>query len=224
MISLNDHVPENIGLKARRLSELTRAGFSVPCGIVVPAAERITKDTLEANLKECSTDLYAVRSSFVLEDGEKHSFAGIFESEINVPREQVAEAAKRVRASADSPRAQRYGEIVGIYISRAGMSVIVQEMVKAELYGVCFTKHPTREDKMLISFTEHHEGVTGGGDGESIELVRSGEIANPLHAAIRDTMLEVERASGLPQDIEFAIRDCARDIKPIILQSRSITS
>ncbi|MDZ7725976.1 MAG: PEP/pyruvate-binding domain-containing protein [Candidatus Campbellbacteria bacterium] len=224
MIKLSQELPKKAGGKAQRLAELYQAGFSVPCGVVVLPNEEITQCAIEAGLQECQAHTYAVRSSFALEDGESHSFAGIFESETEVPKQQLTEAVKRVRASADTERAKQYGSLANVTISSDCMSVVIQEMVVADIYGVCFTKAPNEQDQMLISVSKHHEGVTGGENSETHKLARVGGTLHPIYALVRDAALNIERLFGAPQDIEYAIQDIDGSPVLVVLQSRPITS
>jgi phosphohistidine swiveling domain-containing protein len=86
--------------------------------------------------------LFAVRSSAVGEDSRQHSFAGVLESVLNVPRCDVAEALGRVWASAFSPRALLYRQRKGLTLEQTATAVIVQEMVQAARAGVLFTRDP----------------------------------------------------------------------------------
>src|SRR5690349_9987077 len=98
-----------IGGKAFNCARLRQAGFPVPDGIVVPT------DATDAGIRELASDpwfddqppdaTYAVRSSGIDEDGADHSFAGIHDTHLNVPREQVAEAVLLCRRSGQSDQA-----------------------------------------------------------------------------------------------------------------------
>ena len=85
----------------------------------------------------------AVRSSAVEEDGEQHSFAGMFTSVLGVSTpEDLRTAIATCRASASSPRIQAYRAEHGL--SEAPIAVIVQEMVEGNSSGVLFTRDPSR--------------------------------------------------------------------------------
>ena len=75
----------------------------------------------------------AVRSSGVAEDGAKHSFAGVFRSEVGLRPEDVPDAVCRVWASAVAARA------LG---ARGGLGVVVQAVVPADAAGVLFSVNP----------------------------------------------------------------------------------
>src|SRR5262245_56790033 len=81
------------GAKAYHCARLRRLGIPVPDGVVVLAPEDNAPpvlDALDAALAPFPDGtLFAVRSSAVDEDGAAHSFAGIHETRLNVPREGV---------------------------------------------------------------------------------------------------------------------------------------
>ena len=98
-----------VGGKAASLGELFAAGFAVPEGFVLPAdAVDLPVDARAALLREGARDLgagrFAVRSSGISEDGTERSFAGMFESVLDVGADAVAAAADRVVASAHAGR------------------------------------------------------------------------------------------------------------------------
>ena len=90
-----------IGGKARALRDLQRAGFRVP-------EFECSPPDLDAAIVRLGFPL-AVRSSASLEDGRQVSFAGQFESALNLTtREVVAEAVRRCQASLRSASVRDY--------------------------------------------------------------------------------------------------------------------
>ncbi len=86
--------------------------------------------------------LFAVRSSAVGEDSE-YSFAGQFESELNVPKDEIFNAYKKVLASLFSPRAMTYAYHKGFSPLELPMAVLCVEMIAASVSGVIYTIDPT---------------------------------------------------------------------------------
>jgi len=122
--------------------------------------------------------LYAVRSSAVGEDGEGQSYAGIFESKLNVPATGLELAVREVRDSANTGRVQAYSNhpinfngclkkncsVHGDNEDTQKVAVIIMDMVDARYSGVLFSKEPVDgTDRMLV---EYEEGVGGVVDGE----------------------------------------------------------
>jgi pyruvate,water dikinase len=83
----------------------------------------------------------AVRSSALQEDS-LFSFAGQFETFLNVPREKVEESYKEVLASQFTPRVLYYCHTSGFAYQELAMGVAVMEMVEARSAGVLYTADP----------------------------------------------------------------------------------
>lgn len=83
----------------------------------------------------------AVRSSAAGE-GSELSFAGQFETFLNVPGSGLVEAWKKVVGSRFSPRAVFYRRAAGLADVDTPMSVLVQRMVPARASGVLFSRPP----------------------------------------------------------------------------------
>ena len=86
--------------------------------------------------------LFALVSSAVGEDSE-YSFAGQFESELNVPKDESFNAYKKVLASLFSPRAMTYAYHKGFSPLELPMAVLCVEMIAASVSGVIYTIDPT---------------------------------------------------------------------------------
>ncbi|WP_330253222.1 phosphoenolpyruvate synthase [Nocardia sp. NBC_00565] len=119
----------------------------------------------------------AVRSSAVVEDGPGHSYAGQFDSFLNV--NGVDAVATRVRdcwASAFSERSIRYAFAHGQ--PRAGaIAVVLQRLVAADASGVMFTANPITgaTDELVVSAVYGlGEGlVSGAVDADSVVVDKS---------------------------------------------------
>jgi pyruvate,water dikinase len=158
-----------IGNKADGLKKLMQLRFSVPDSWVVPASV-FTHDAAApvqdepAFLKELTDRLdtsqrFAVRSSGNLEDSVHHSFAGQFETVLNVTGStNLLEAVKQVRASADRGSKETYLPSGAGDDALNGMAVIIQQMIDAAWSGVAFSINPvTGRPETVI------EGIEGGG-------------------------------------------------------------
>jgi len=121
-------------MKAKTLLKLKKH-FSVPVFIVV---EQKLK-----GLKKIKGAKFAVRSSADCEDGKKYSWAGIFESYLDVPKNQIKNKIELVKKSANSNRAKIYAQKIG-YKKKIKIRVIIQEMIQGDT-GVCFTDTMTFE-------------------------------------------------------------------------------
>ena len=94
----------------------------------------------------------AVRSSAAGE-GSELSFAGQFETFLNVPPAELTAAWKKVVASRFSPRAVFYRRAAGLADVDTPMAVLVQRMIPARASGVLFTRRPgePRGTEVVIS-------------------------------------------------------------------------
>jgi rifampicin phosphotransferase len=221
-----------MGAKALRLGQLARAGFAVPAGWVLPhdVQERLFANgglntalaqTIARHLARSKARLFAVRSSARCEDGAASSYAGVFETRLHVPHDQVLDAVRQVRDS--------YRRVDPLGGAAAG-GVIIQAMVDAEYAGVLFTQAPGNAAAALI------ECVAGVGDAlvggsATPETFVYGRLTSQLYAAgdqtppiAFDALLRlgqaIENLFGSPQDIEWAWRDG----QFFLLQSRDITA
>ncbi len=93
----------------------------------------------------------AVRSSAEEEDNE-YSFAGQFETVLNVPltRKTVEEAYREVVASLYTPKAAAYQKSAGYDIGNAKMAVACLVMVDAMASGVAYSSDPSADGDTLI--------------------------------------------------------------------------
>jgi pyruvate, water dikinase len=92
----------------------------------------------------------AVRSSAVVEDAES-SFAGQFESVLNVGDNGLLDAYKRVIASKYRPEALKYALSRGFLDEDVAMPVLVMAMVAARSAGVAYTRAPDRPECAMVT-------------------------------------------------------------------------
>jgi phosphohistidine swiveling domain-containing protein len=178
---------------------------------------------------------FAVRSSATVEDAAGMSFAGQFETILNVRGADVLLAAiKTCWLSIFSKQALVYLARQRTPAEKVKMAVLVQEMIEAEHAGVVFTADPLTgaTDRFVI------ECVSGLGEGlvqgtvqpermvvdkrTGRVLASSGdELLSPGSLKeLCDLTRRTENLFGSPQDIEWAQR--AGEI--FLLQSRPITT
>jgi pyruvate, water dikinase len=97
-----------------------------------------------------NTDFVSVRSSATLEDGTKNSFAGQFESYLNVKRESLLDYIKLCWSSLFTARSIAYRLHNNLSLYQVEMAVVIQTMIDSDLSGVAFTKHPVTNNKNQI--------------------------------------------------------------------------
>lgn len=170
----------------------------------------------------------AVRSSATTEDAEGASYAGQYETILDVSPDQADEAVRRCWASLWAPAVRAYRAASGDAAEPA-MAVVVQRMVPAEVSGVAFTQDPTGAfpDAMRIEHVDGlGEALVSGEATPEVVHVRRGE-AVPLDAEpppfLRELLELLERIEGelgSPQDVEWSVAGG----RVHILQSRPITT
>jgi len=103
--------------------------------------EKIIMNAFDETFDDVST-FVAVRSSAVGEDSEKHSFAGLHQSFLNISRENVFDAVIDVMLSKYSPQSVIYRYLSGLRDEDMPMAAGCIKMVDAKSAGVLFTKDP----------------------------------------------------------------------------------
>src|SRR5512133_1841038 len=101
-----------VGGKAGTLAELAGVGLPVPPGFVVTAAALAQPDGLDSLLTGAARQVggarFAVRSSAAAEDLPESSYAGLYETFLNVSETELADAVRRCFAAAVSARVRVY--------------------------------------------------------------------------------------------------------------------
>ncbi|MBF0558915.1 MAG: hypothetical protein HQL08_09055 [Nitrospirae bacterium] len=139
----------NDGPYKAALNEIRGAILS---GAVPPDLARAIEGAMASLKTKCGDKCFiAVRSSAQAEDGAS-SFAGQFETVLNVPLEsmRVQEAYKQVLAGLFSDSASVYLKEVGIDIRNIKMAAACVLMVDAKVSGVIYSTNPGRDDGTLI--------------------------------------------------------------------------
>ena len=229
------------GGKAASLDELLRAGFSVPAGFVVPHRrdpEALAGEELSAAVEAIGGFPVAVRSSGVLEDLEDASFAGQYDTVLDVGDvEALMDAIAACKRSAQNERVREYAAKRALAPEDAAVSVLVQRMVRPVLAGVAFTIHPLtgKEEHALVELVSGlGERLVSGQTTPTSATIRldGGEVVDeavgsdgarllPEQAEeLARALLAIQAHFGRPQDVEWAID---RDGALHILQARPIT-
>ena len=120
---------------------------------------------------------WAVRSSAVFE-GETHSFAGLFTSELHIPTEKILSAYLNVVASRFLDRAVMYRIHRGIREVECPMAVLILPMIAPAASGVIYSADPKNpeEEVMLIHRPRRtrRQGIPRRGHGGWVHLVPRG--------------------------------------------------
>ena len=182
-----------------------------------------------------NTKSFSVRSSSMLEDGEEHSFAGQFDTYLNVKPSDLERSILKCFVSLYSANALKYAHISGIHLMDCKMGVIVQEMIGADTSGVIFTSNPQGllneavivngrgtgdlvvEDKVPVTtyyYNKTDKNYYYETNGQSPIL------SNGMAEKLMDIAYLLCQDFESPLDIEYAIK--ANEV--YILQARPITT
>jgi phosphohistidine swiveling domain-containing protein len=259
-VAYREHMRES-GLRDQARSLLGRLADSSPDGrraglrelreriASVPLREDL-RAKIRAGFEALGADAVAVRSSATAEDLPDASFAGQYDTFLEV--RDLAGCLKAVKdcwASLWTERAFEYREVNGIDHLAVDMAVIVQELVAAETAGVLFTADPLTgaSDRVIVEAVEGlgEALVSGRATPDRLVLSKKGferipcERANITNAGPSGPGGEnvscigkriarlltlwgiwAEAVLGAPQDMEWA----SRNGKVFFLQSRPITT
>lgn len=223
ILRLNEIDGHPVGGKAKGLGILNDLGFRVPEAVVFlhPAPEEIGDHILEQHLTLLGPGPKAVRSSAVSEDGLNASFAGQFESYLNLGTlGDVRKAITDCIEAAGSSRVQIYSDRI-LTGADLRISVILQNMVDAAVAGVLFSANPVsnRRDKVIVNAVRgigedlvsgkkdacHYE-IFRSGAGIDAEVARNGNLISTFQLReLLDGAKKAEKYFGSPVDMEWAI-------------------
>jgi phosphohistidine swiveling domain-containing protein len=164
------------GGKGGSLARLYQSGYPVPAGFVIlpaafqgadltPQAWAGVQEHLDLLRRNDPHISFAVRSSALSEDSVGASFAGEFETLLNVQGdEDLRRAVLSVYSSRQNERVQAYSQAKGIDATHE-IAVVIQLMVNAESSGVLFTANPVtgqRDQAMLTAAWGLGEAIVSG--------------------------------------------------------------
>lgn len=226
------------GGKGASLSIMTKNKLPVPDGFIILShsfengkikdeALREIKDYLS---NESENNSYAVRSSALLEDSMENSFAGAFDTILDVKKEEVLDSILKVAKSQNSNRVNSYIEKNNIDKNKNKIAVVVQKFINPEYAGVLFTADPITgsSSKMVGNYVKGvgESLVSGEETGKefffnSLKFKYDGdEELRKYSKRLFKYAKKIYDIYGCHQDIEWAISDG----KVYILQSRPITT
>ncbi len=204
--------PDRGGGKAEGLAFLFRLGKKIPATWVVTERDEAAIEKFVATLPAQKS--WAVRSSAAGEDSQNASFAGQYESFLNVKgKENIVKAVLQCFSAVSSERIRSYR--THKRLDAGGMNVLIQEMIEPAVAGVLFTVDPVhnRHDRMSLSVVRGTADrlMSGTSEGESITFYRARKekascrslTKTQFDRLVREA-LEIEAAYGRPADLEWA--------------------
>jgi phosphoenolpyruvate synthase/pyruvate phosphate dikinase len=238
-----------IGGKAMGLVILTRLGATVPEGFVV------STEALQAHSFRSSLNLalekfaiffgrqtrFAVRSSASDEDGTSASYAGMYQSFLNVERHNVYDAILACQRGSRTERVVSYRAALNRTHELSKMAVVVQRMLQPTKAGVCFTQNPVTgnsEEMIVEAVGGLCERLVSGTVTPDYYLLRADDgtlldfqcgdepqmggavLVSKEIGALWDQAKAISEALRWPVDLEFAFTDT----KLYLVQLRPITT
>jgi len=227
---------EIVGGKGHNLLRLSRiadatGNFRVPNFTILPVGFR---EEAPIDLREVYDGLkkpLAVRSSSPWEDSRGLSFAGRFNSFLDIDDyHSFSRAIDGVLESAMSSRALGYAKRHNIKLSDR-MAVIVQEMVEPEISGVCYSTANETDQRTIIEFLKglSDELMSGTKQGsmvifdENLGLMESYDCERKFVPRLREiasVSRKLDDTYGYRLDVEFAV---SKDGIPYLVQTRPVT-
>jgi phosphoenolpyruvate synthase/pyruvate phosphate dikinase len=181
-----------VGGKGLSLALMLKQDIPVPEGFVITTRayqnfinnntiiEEVWNELLSA-FTNLNSKTVAVRSSAVTEDSSDTSWAGQFESYLNVDRDSLKEAVEKCFKSMTSAKAVSYARNKNLLKSNL-MAVVVQKMINSDKSGVIFTINPINKNPNELMM----EGIYGLG-----ELLVGGLI-NPYNLVLDRSTLAIK--------------------------------
>ncbi|MEV2264973.1 PEP/pyruvate-binding domain-containing protein [Nonomuraea africana] len=217
-----------VGAKAANLMEINKIakiaeGFVVTSHAARNIDDEAVQEAVLARVAAMKCDRIVIRSSHESEDSRAGSYAGLFESYVDVDAgdsDTVIRLARSVYRSQKANSIDKYGAAEG------DMSVIVQEMISADISGVILTSHPSDGyDYMLLEYVVGDLCYLMQGDVtplisyiRKVDIIDDSEsycaypaiITEPLarrFKSLAKTAVEVERQFSRRIQIEWGIKD-----------------
>lgn len=209
-------VVQFIGGKMYGLSVLNSKGIKVPFTMVIPTGVTVTENDLEVFRNKYS--YYSVRSSADIEDGEKNSFAGMFDSYLNVSFKDILENINKVKLSVNNQRLKEYINANGL--EEPHMAVVIQSFKEPTYAGVWVGNS---ENSGVLEWVEGNgEKLVSGASTPHSEIWKDGICEESLKLngiSVGTKMLEFQQKVGSNADFEWMILDN----ELIMLQFRPVT-
>lgn len=208
---------EFIGGKMYGLAVLNSKGIKVPYSMAIPVGVEVTKKDLA--IFEKKFDSYSIRSSADIEDGEKNSFAGMFDSYLDINYKDMAENINKVKESINNERLKNY--IAINELKDPHMAVVIQSFKEPEFAGVWVGNSDT--DGVLEWVEGNGEKLVSGSSNPNTEIWRDGNCNSDTlkvnGVPVGETLLEYQSKIGSNADFEWMILDG----ELIMLQFRPVT-
>jgi len=235
-----------IGNKAQSLLKLDHLEFDIPNSIFLDYSifhhyrqtNDIPVELIDNILNDCLGKRLAIRSSSNIEDSLTDSYAGLFETSLNVVNKEdgIKNAIIKCYHSVIAQNSiENDIRLNGICENNISMGVIIQKMIEPKFSGIVFTSSPINPDgkscqiQYQVGSGKSLTGSRATGysltiDKESGNIVeKTGKLllSDMFIKQLGKTSTKLEEFFNSPQDFEFVI---SKDAEIFLLQSRPITA
>lgn len=167
--------------------------------LAAPLPADVERDIRQAYAELGEDTFVAVRSSGTAEDMGEASFAGLYDSYLDIRgSDDVVDAVRRCWASLWTARCASYRRRLGLDDRAALVAVVVQRMVAAETAGVMFTANPLngRTDEIVVNSTWGLGEAIASGIVTPDELVLDAETLSVKRRVVGSKALRIDRAGS----------------------------
>ena len=195
----------NLWNKAKNIIKLYKNDYLIPETIIIEYVNTYNKNILNISELLNHNKKYILRPSFNIEDWENKSFAWFFNSIYPLNKNEVITYLKQKNLK----KSFWWDNKTKL------LSIIIQEFIETNIYGVYFTRNPNNIfKKWYYEIWKTNKDITSWNKKLDLKLNFFQE------KELNFIWQKLEKLFLNPQDIEF----CIKDNKIIILQTRNITT
>lgn len=214
LIGMKEEIVKIYGGKAWGLAVLSANGEAIPLTNAISVLETEATPLF-------ASEKYSVRSSADTEDGNKYSFAGMFDSYLDVDIKAISDTIRLVKSSVNNERVNAYIQLHSLTLPKMG--VIIQSFIEPEISGVWigdsietgYLEYVNGRGEKLVSgqVTPFHEDWTStAANNDCLKTV--------LNEIVGEHMINLQKRLGCPGDFEW----CIINGKIVMLQFRPVTA
>lgn len=206
-----------IGGKNLGLVRLKANNITIPQTFIIPVGS-LEYNRYMSELTNLPNMSYAIRSSATVEDGDKHSFAGLFNTELNIQKQNLSSMILNVRSSVSSERVVAY--VNKFKTDQPHMSIVLQEYIEPQYAGVWMGE--SLESGHLEYVTGNGEKLVSGKSNPTYEYWKNKKQRNVLkfgRCSAGRFLMKLQKNFNSTADFEF----CIKDDRLILLQYRPVT-
>ncbi len=201
-----------VGGKCYGLIKLYKYGINIPLTYAVLTDTNLTLEDIDFLDKDIK---YSVRSSATIEDGDKYSFAGMFDTFLNVSYEEIIDKVKLVKDSVNSQHVKKY--IDENNLCNANMAIVIQEFADVSFSGIWIGIN--ENEGVLEYINDIGEKLVSGSVSANRIKIKKGDSYFVDSVNIGEVFVNIQNMFHEICDLEW----CIIDNKLFLLQYRAVT-